>query len=100
MADFKVKNNGAVVDGPVQLKGDQSTSAPMTVEHNNGAAAAGKPVLLTTSAPLFVSPVAGSLDANGKFAFALGPSFGMKGDGTVTVDVNKKKVSFDVRFTD
>lgn len=100
MANFFVKQNGAVVDGPVLCKGDRSTSVPMSVEYKTGASGAGKPVTLETSAPLYISPVAGVLDANGKFTFTLGPSFGMKGDGTITAKVGTQKDSFDFRFTD
>lgn len=100
MADFYIKRNGAVVDGPVVIKGDQSSSANMTIEHKNGAAGAGKAVKLETSAPMFVSPVAGVLDANGAWSFTVGPSFGAKGDATITVRVANKKDTFEVRFSD
>jgi hypothetical protein len=86
---------GAPTD-KIELSGDQSTSQALVV--SAGAAAAGQSVVLTTSAPLFIDKVKGVLDSQGKFAFILGPSFGAKGDATITAQVKNKSKSLDVRF--
>jgi len=103
MAGFVVKKDNTAIESgaPVLVKGDQSSLQKLTIEHKNGTAGAGKKVTLETTAPMYISPVDGVLDANGKLVLTLGPSFGTKGDGSVTVKVKDAgHQSFSYRFTD
>ena len=91
--------NGREVSA-VALKGDQSTILRVTLDAGSEGSMAGKGVVITTSAPMFVSPVDTHLDSNGHATFTIGPSFGAKGDGTIAAKVGNKTKSLDIRFTD
>lgn len=98
--NIQILKNGAPLEGPVLVKGDLSANQPLVVQHKDGAAAAGKQVKIGTSCVTFVTPVEGVLDANGRWSFVVGPSFGAKGDAELTVRIGNKSRVVNVRFTD
>jgi hypothetical protein len=99
--DIQILKNGAPLDGPVVIKGDQFSSQTLTAVHKDGAAMAGRPVTIGTNCVTFVNPVSGALDSLGRFSFLIGPSFGAKGDAELVVRVgNKSSPVIRVRFAD
>lgn len=98
-ADFNILLNGAVVNSKIVITANSFENKQFVVSHNSGANAAGNLVLMETSSPVYISAVTGNLDSNGQFAFTVGPSFGMRGDITLTISAgSNKKKTLEVQF--
>lgn len=89
---------GAPLTGKVVIPGNAFENKQITVTADAGALAVGKLVSIGTSAPTSISSVFGSLDAMGKFTFTVGPSFGLKGDVTLTVVVGDKMKIAQIQY--
>ncbi len=99
-ADFDVLKNGAAVTGQVFIPGDGHTTQQFVIVHKDGAAAAGKLVVIDPSCPVYLDTLGGNLDGVGHFTFNVGPSMGAKGNVVLTLTAGSKKtVSLAILFT-
>lgn len=98
MPDFQVLINGSPITGKVVLNGNSFDNRQCTIVHNSGSAAAGKLVQIGTSCIINLSAITGNLNNSGQFVFVVGPSFGGKGDVTLTVSVGVKNKTLDFQF--
>ena len=91
--------NGAPVNnGKVVIPASISEVRTITAVHSQGAAAAGKLVVIETSSPTFISTLSGNLDATGRFNFVVGPSFGARGTVNLTVNAGNAKKPLDITY--
>lgn len=99
MPNFNILLNGAAIpNNKLIIPASASESRNITLVHVDGPGAVGKLVKIQTSSLVFISDVMGALDVNGQFVFTIGPSFGAKGDLTLSISVGTKQKSLEVRF--
>ena len=82
----------------VEIKADQSTTQALVIANDSGPASANQDVTFETSALLFIDKMKGKLDATGKLALVVGPSFGARGDVQLVARCKNKTDMLKIRF--
>lgn len=101
LSEFDVYVNGSIVpeNGKVVIVGNASEARQLILTARAGAASHDKVVMVETSSLVNMSAVNGNLDATGKFTLVVGPSFGAKGNVSLTINVGDKTKHINVQFT-